>query len=274
MWRWNPIDSPPAPWVVEAGRCQKHIIRVTLNGDFMGFHGILYGILWGFMLCFKFCVKLSMRIYVILLLIYPPDFSKMAIGNQQVEEVNDANHLQMGLFALPCLIRLHDAWSTSRFRHAAIGPGPSIIDLIGQVLNLPTHIFHELQIFPDSGATVASWAYYNILFTINYTNHIWRVYIYIIDNSTWSGEPICLGKVWSKEADLLTTVRSTPEHRQAPLAPPPGVFFLVVSDLFFQCARFNVPFSCPCDSSYSCNMCVAENLFFSGCILGKRSFRL
>jgi len=63
MWRWNPIDSPPAPWVVEAGRCQKHIIRVTLNGDFMGFHGILYGILWGFMLCFKFCVKLSMRIY-------------------------------------------------------------------------------------------------------------------------------------------------------------------------------------------------------------------
>jgi len=93
---------------------------------------------------------------MILLLIYPPDFSKMAIGNQQVEEVNDANHLQMGLFALPCLIRLHDAWSASRFRHAAIGPGPSIIDLIGQVLNLPTHIFHELQIFPDSGATVAS----------------------------------------------------------------------------------------------------------------------
>jgi hypothetical protein len=99
MWRWNPIDSPPAPWVVEAGRCQKHI-RVTLNGDFMRFHGILYGILWGFMLCFKFCVKLSMRIYAILLLIYPPDFSKMAIGNQQVEEVNDVNHLRMGLFCI------------------------------------------------------------------------------------------------------------------------------------------------------------------------------
>lgn len=36
----------------------------------------------------------------------------------------------------------------------------------------------------------------------------------------------------------------------------------------FQCARFTVPFFCPCDSSYSCNMCVAENLFF-GCILGE-----
>ena len=61
----------------------------------MGFHGILYGILWGFMLCFKFCVKLSMRIYVILLLIYPPDFSKMAIGNHQwIAFVYHDNHLR------------------------------------------------------------------------------------------------------------------------------------------------------------------------------------